>query len=41
MTVARAYIRNCKCKPDIITPPITHLPKCESCGKYMVEGDEW
>ena len=41
MTVARTYVRSCKCKPDIITEPLTYIPKCECCGEYMVEGDEW
>jgi hypothetical protein len=38
--IAKTYIRNCKCKPKIITKPLTYTPKCLSCGKLMIEGDD-
>lgn len=39
--IAKTYIRNCECKPEIITEPMVgEPPYCQRCGEQMVEGDD-
>ncbi len=39
--IARTYVCRNKCKPEVITEPMTYAPKCTRCGQDMVEGDDW
>jgi hypothetical protein len=38
--IARTYVCKNKCKPEVITEPITYVPKCNRCGEYMIEGND-
>jgi len=40
MTVAKTYVCQNKCKPELISEPITYVPKCFRCGDLMVEGED-
>lgn len=39
--VAKTYVCKNKCKPELITEPITgEPPYCHRCGEKMVEGTD-
>jgi hypothetical protein len=38
--VAKRYVCKNKCKPEIITEPMTYAPICNKCGEYMKEGSD-
>lgn len=38
--VAREYVCKNKCKPEVISEPLTFTPECIRCGEYMIEGDD-
>lgn len=36
--IAKRYVCKNNCKPEVITEPMTYVPKCSKCNEDMIEG---